>query len=80
MERFMDILGGIAMFFCLAAAVVLIGLVVYVCKDMFVDKDNYSYVMNDGASGTADYCDNGRGGLYCTKDGRTFTVKEFSRK
>lgn len=80
MERFMNILGGIATFFCLAAAVLAIILVVCACADVFFSKNNYSYVMDDGTSGTADYCDNGRGGLYCTKDGRTFTVKEFSRK
>lgn len=80
MDRFMSILGGITIFFCLAAAVVGIGLVVYLCVDVVLAKDNYSYVTDDGVSGIADFCDNGRGGLYCTKDGRTFTVKEFSRK
>ena len=80
MDRFFGILDGIAMFFCLAATVVIIVLVVYVGADMFISDDNYSYVMDDGTSGTADYCDNGRGGLYCRKDGRTFTVKEYSRK
>jgi len=80
MERFFDILEGIAIFFSLAAAVIAIGLVIYLCIDVTISKDNYSYIMDNGTSGTADYCDNGRGGLYCTKDGRTFTVKEFSRK
>lgn len=80
MERFIRILGGIAMLFCLTAAVVEIGLVVCICIDAFISKGNYSYVTDNGASGDADFCDNGRGGLYCTKDGRTFTVKEYSRK
>lgn len=80
MERFMHILEGVILFFCLAATVVAVGIAVYVCKDIFISKDNYSYVKDDGTSGTADYCENGKGGLYCIKDGRTFTVKEFSRK
>lgn len=80
MDRFISILGGIAMLFCLTAAVVGIGLVVYLCIDMVIAKDNYSYVMDDGTSGIADFCENGRGILYCTEDGRTFTVKEYSRK
>ena len=81
MERFFDILEGIAIFILLAAAAFDIILLVYVCVDAFITKDNYSYVMDDGTSGTADCCSSGRGGgLYCTKDGRTFTVKEFSKK
>lgn len=80
MERFFDILEGIAIFICLAVAAFDIFLLVYVCIDAFITKDNYSYVMDDGTSGTADCCSNSKGGLYCTKDGRTFTVKEFSRK
>jgi len=80
MERFMYILEGIAIFFSLAAAVIAIGLVIYLCIDVTISKDNYSYIMDNGTSGTADYCDNGKGMLYCTEDGRTFTVKEYSRK
>ena len=80
MERFMYILEGIAIFFSLAAAVIAIGLVIYLCVDVTISKDNYSYIMDNGTSGTADYCDNGKGMLYCTEDGRTFTVKEYSRK
>lgn len=76
----MNFLSGLAMFFCLTAAVIAIILVVYVCGDIFVTENNYSYVTDDGTSGTADFCENGKGGLYCTKDGRTFTVKEYSRK
>lgn len=76
----MHILEGIAIFFCLAAAVIAIGLVVYLCIDVVIAKDNYSYVMDNGTSGTADFCDIGKGELYCIEDGRTFTVKEFSRK
>lgn len=80
MDRFFDILEGIAIFICLATAAFDIILLVYVCVDAFITKDNYSYVMDDGTSGDADCCSNGKGGLYCTKDGRTFTVKEFSKK
>jgi len=76
----MYILEGIAIFFSLAAAVIAIGLVIYLCIDVTISKDNYSYIMDNGTSGTADYCDNGKGMLYCTEDGRTFTVKEYSRK
>ena len=80
MDRFLDIVEGIAIFICFAAAALDIILLVYVCIDGFITKDNYSYVMDDGTSGVADFCDTGRGEMYCTKDGRTFTVKEYSRK
>lgn len=80
MERFMYILEGIAIFFCLAAAAIFTIALIYVCADAFFSKGDYSYIGIDGTSGTADFCENGRGILYCTKDGRTITVKEFSRK
>lgn len=80
MDRFLEILEGITMFVFFGAAIVLTIALIHICIDAFIAKDNYSYVMDDGTSGTADFCDNGKGVLYCTKDGRTFTVKEFSRK
>ena len=80
MDRFLDIVEGIAMFIFFGAAIVFTIALVHACIDAFIAKDNYSYVMDDGTSGIADYCDNGKGGLYCTEDGRTFTVKEFSKK
>lgn len=80
MERFMNFLSGLAIFFCLSAAVLGTIVLIYVFIDAFISKDNYSYATYDGTSGVADFCDTGRGEMYCTKDGRTFTVKEFSRK
>lgn len=80
MDTFFKIIDGIIIFILSVATLVVVILAIYICADIFVSDDNYSYVMVDGTSGSADYCDNGRGGLYCRKDGRTFTVKEFSRK
>jgi len=79
MDTFFKILEGVIVFILSVVTLVLTIMVVYTFVDMFASDDNYSYVMDDGTSGTAGYCDNGKGGLYCTKDGRTFTVKEFSR-
>lgn len=80
MERFMNFLEGVGIFCLLAAAALSIFAIIYGCADMLFSKDDYSYATDDGTSGIADFCDNGKGGLYCTKDGRTFTVKEFSKK
>lgn len=80
MDRFLEILEDIVMFVLFGAAIVLTIALVHICIDAFITKDSYSYVMDDGTSGAADFCENGRGILYCTKDGRTFTVKEFSKK
>ena len=70
-----DLLENIATFVLFVAASVLTIATIWLCIDVFTSDDNYSYVTDDGTSGAADYCDNGKGGLYCTKDGRTFTVK-----
>ena len=80
MDRFLDIVGVIIISICSIVAAVCTIALIYVCIDVFMTKDSYSYVMDDGTSGTADCCDNSKGGLYCKKDGRTFTVKEYSRK
>ena len=80
MDSFFEILEGIVMFVFFGTAIVLTIALVHICIDVFIAKDNYSYVMDDGTSGIADFCDNGKGVLYCTEDGRTFTVKEFSKK
>ena len=76
----MHILEYVAMFFFLAAAVIETFALIYGFADIFFSKDDYSYIGTDGSFGIADFCDNGKGGLYCTEGGRIFTVKEFSKK